>query len=117
MTGISCAEQWTHFGRKRDMPNFETAIVIAVFICGVAGIVLSVTAIIQRHRAISSALLIASQVFLYQLVTLLAFMQKSWIYLAIAILCDAMLAISILLSAHKKRHQHDSEDSSTNFEG
>ncbi|WP_125707863.1 hypothetical protein [Lacticaseibacillus porcinae] len=99
------------------MTNFETAIVSAVFICGITGIALSVMAIIKRHRVISSDLLIASQVFLYQLVTLLAVMQKSWIYLAIAILCDALLAISILLRAHKKRHPHDSKDSSANFEG
>lgn len=90
------------------MITFELAIVIAVMICGIAAIVLSVLSIIKRReRRSASKFLMASQVFLCQLVTLMAVMQKSWIYLGIAILCDAMLAASIILRDDSKKALKD----------
>lgn len=79
------------------MTSYETAIMVSVIFCGLAAIVLSVASIIKIHNRSYSGFLLAGQVFLYQLVTLMGVMQKSWIFVGVGILCASMLALNIIL--------------------
>lgn len=60
---------------------------------------------INRHHRSYSGVLLASQVFLYQSVTLIGAMQRSWICLAIGLLCDLLLAISLIIRGSAKSNQ------------
>lgn len=66
-----------------------------------SGAIAFVVAMINRHCRSYLGVLLASQVFLYQSVTL----KQSLICLAIGLLCDRLLAINLIIRGSAKPNQ------------